>query len=248
MNTKRLEITTDFLPSQEIVCSDDLELNAVILGEIFDEKIYQPLLDHIEGIKNPTIVDIGSHIGLSVLYFSQRKDAKIHAIEPNPENYAMLTFNIKPHTNITSHMVAIGGINSRRVLKSFDSHHPETLYGQGKGIEVNAVTLKTFMEMNKISHIDALKIDCEGAEYEIFLLPDFREIAPRIPFIIGESHYQPSIPAMIPALLEPLGYTVEFLPFKNLTEGYSITLDDGSKYTVETKENTLFIATYGKQA
>src|SRR5439155_25666101 len=64
----------------------------LLIQEIFDGHAYR---------MNPTsqpqvIVDCGSHIGLSVLYFKMISPAsRITAIEANPENFELLRKNVE---------------------------------------------------------------------------------------------------------------------------------------------------------
>jgi hypothetical protein len=46
--------------------------------------------------KNPFILDCGSNIGMSILYFKYfYPNCKIYAFEPDPETFELLKFNIK---------------------------------------------------------------------------------------------------------------------------------------------------------
>lgn len=241
MKTEYIEFESKALGKMRILHSGDMELTQIIVEEIYSLCVYKPLVTALKKVKNPIVVDIGAHIGLASLYFTQIPNVKIHAIEPNPYNFHMLKENTKDFPQITAHNVAIGGIDAKRTLSG--DKMAESFYMKGENnIKVQGITLKTFMNYVSIDHIDGVKIDCEGEEYAIFLLPAFKEIAHKIDFIIGESHMKPGIPQMIPELLKPLGFNVKFLPYKNILEYYDLMLEDKKHYRVEAQLNTMFTA------
>ena len=59
--------------------------------EIFNDEIYS-----FENLKNvESIIDIGSHIGLSIVYFKEKyPNSNIISFEPNPINFELLEKNI----------------------------------------------------------------------------------------------------------------------------------------------------------
>ena len=146
-----------------------------IKREIFNEEIY-----HFHSKSDsPLIIDIGSHVGLSVLYFkSLYPDAKIIAFEPDPESYSLLLENIE--ANDLSSVEAIDAAvrsftgttdlyvgeeedwrsNSRLASRSWD--------GSTKlknRVSVNCIKLSSFLK--DIEVIDLVKIDVEGFEKEL---------------------------------------------------------------------------------
>ena len=55
----------------------------------------------------------------------------------------------------------------------------------GEGIDVSAMTIKQICELYKISNIDLLKMDIEGAEVDVFANGAFLD---RVRFLIAELH------------------------------------------------------------
>ena len=55
----------------------------------------------------------------------------------------------------------------------------------GEGIGVSAMTIKQICELHKISSIDLLKMDIEGAEVDVFANGEFLD---RVEFLIAELH------------------------------------------------------------
>ena len=110
---------------------------------------------------------------------------------------------------------------------------------------VDIITIEEFFKENKIEHIDVMKIDVEGAEYIIFADNSFKNIANKIDFIIGESHYiNEMLPDHVLALLKRAGFKAKLLPIKNqyLFLDYENTYT-GQKEIFEVKKATLFIGT-----
>jgi FkbM family methyltransferase len=132
------------------------------LREIFVEEIYRQTLS-----SKPTIIDCGANIGLSVLYFKRQfPDATIIAFEPDPQNYTLLQKNIASYQlkDIQCNQAAVWIENTRinfsakkgmaSGISLTDSEHC---------IQVSAARLKDYLNQK----IDFLKIDIEGAEWEV---------------------------------------------------------------------------------
>ena len=65
---------------------------AMLFLEVFMKEDYKVKLDR----EDPNIIDCGSNIGMSILYFKKEyPNAKIWGFEPLPENYNILEENIK---------------------------------------------------------------------------------------------------------------------------------------------------------
>ncbi|AZI21927.1 FkbM family methyltransferase [Chryseobacterium taklimakanense] len=135
------------------------------IEEIFLQEVYKFHSDDDE----PTIIDCGANVGLSMLYFKKLfPKSKIIAFEPDPELFNILEENVKilDPNNITAHQKAVwhedttlsffvqGGLSGSIV----------TDFGRtGLTVNTEAVDLNRFLQ-NKV---DFLKIDIEGAENEL---------------------------------------------------------------------------------
>ncbi len=153
------------------------------LHEIFVEDIY-----NIEFKKpNPIILDCGANIGLATIYLKQRyPDAKIIAFEPDENNFKLLEKNINQHqwSNIEIRKEAIWKDDC--ILKfTCDGSLGSKINSESKSaneIEVKAIRLKNLLN----NPIDFLKIDIEGAEYEV--LKDCSESLDKIDNLFIEFH------------------------------------------------------------
>jgi len=138
-----------------------------------------------------TIVDLGSNIGLSVLHFKSKfPDARIIAVEPEKSNYELLTKNVQGCNNVYCLNNAIW--YSHKDLNIYDSGLGEYGYRVVDGNDrhvgtVNSITIDDIIEKFKITTIDILKIDIEGAEKELFT-HNFESWLPKVRCIVIELH------------------------------------------------------------
>jgi FkbM family methyltransferase len=202
------------LDGVKFVSPMSLDATKTQFAEIFKEKHYG---NGLKRGKDLVIVDIGSNIGLSVMFFKDIAK-KIYALEPNNVYYKALLKNTKGLKNVETFNFGIAPRNGKFMMRNEGAGEAETLFGSGeKTQEANFMTLKNFLDLYKIDHVDILKIDCEGAEYAIFMSEDFEKVASRIDYIIGESHFVGDmIPHFVLVVLQSMGFKVNFLPFNNL--------------------------------
>ena len=120
---------------------------------------------------NDIVIDIGAHIGLFTIYASQFcTKGKIYSFEPVLENYELLLENIKLNKldGVTSFNQAIS--NSNEPIKLFlnnDEAGHSMFSESSKSIIIDSISLQKIFDKNQIKHCNFLKLDCEGAEYEI---------------------------------------------------------------------------------
>ena len=128
------------------------------------------------------VIDIGAHIGLYTIIGAKRVGAqgKVVAIEADPENFEMLNRNIKLNqlTNVIPLNYAVYSKETKIKLylpsgesgfTKYNTIMPNWINTQEKFVEVNANTLDYLLQLNKIRQekVDWIKIDVEGAEFEV---------------------------------------------------------------------------------
>jgi FkbM family methyltransferase len=163
------------------VCVRELaDLSAV--GEVLLDDLYD-----VPGLRDVhVVVDLGSHIGTSIMFFRQRHpDAAIHGFEPDPHTFARLRANVGDLDGVTIDPRAASGTVGDAVFHPSGNSLASSLVGSGRGVRVGTVTLDAIMDELGIDAIDLLKIDVEGAEYDVLAssqrLGDVR-------VIVGEFH------------------------------------------------------------
>lgn len=133
--------------------------------------------------RNPMILDVGAFHGQTVrLYKEQFPSATIHAFEPFSESMEIAKQATSDLNDIHFHGFALGK-NSGRSTFHLLTHSPASslleldekaghTWGSGllentTSIEVEIVTLADFVRSQNLKHIDILKLDTQGLEYEI---------------------------------------------------------------------------------
>lgn len=120
-----------------------------------------------------TVVDIGAHIGTFTVYAARACGAsKVISFEPHPDNYRVLSKNVERNhlRNVTCVNQAVAGNVQRRTLRldSTESGSHSLVTGSPeRTLEVECCTLEEVFRRFSLTKIDYLKVDCEGAEYEI---------------------------------------------------------------------------------
>lgn len=142
------------------------------------------------------IVDAGANIGLASIYFANKyPGAKIIAIEPEQSNFELLKENIAPYPNIIPIQAALWNKNEEINLIDpglgkwgfmTEMKHPSGNLPHNSCHTVIAMTIDKIMEDYKLTKIDILKIDIEGAEREVF--SDTSSWIEKIDSIIIELH------------------------------------------------------------
>lgn len=131
--------------------------------------------------RNMTVIDVGANQGFFTLYAAS-KGATVYAFEPCVENFEILNWNISKNglegrvkmvnaavTNKEGKVNLFVGLDAPGKIKSGTvSTYNENRGGQGvETRSAESVTLDSLLRDLHIERCDFLKMDCEGAEYEI---------------------------------------------------------------------------------
>ena len=187
-----------------------------ILAEVYKEKVYSPIF---EGKKDLVIIDVGANVGLTSYYFSQFA-SQVYSLEPSKEHFAcmlkMLDYNqiknVKP-LNMALYMQDGEFELGHNQNKTMYSLHLAVKDDKLQSEMVPAVTFETLFKNEKIDHVDFVKLDVEGSEYEILGHSSFGEVAPKIDAMLIESHqWAGRHPNQLKESLKNRGFVVEQVP------------------------------------
>jgi len=143
-------------------------ISAATIASVFLKEVYGPIPN------DAVIIDIGANIGaFSILTASIAKNVKVYAYEPMADNFDLLLNNIrinKLDKIIKPFNLGISQKCEERKLYLNNRSSGHSLYSKNKhqgSINVRCISLKQCFDKNKIDICHLLKMDCEGAEFEI---------------------------------------------------------------------------------
>ena len=125
-----------------------------------------------------TIVDLGANIGAFAIWAADRcPSSRILSFEPFPATFERLRDNVGANgleSRVDCVRMAVGGHDG---VSRFESAPDKRSYCRklvadssiGETIDVECMTLASLFERFGLKEIDCLKMDVEGAEYEIIL-------------------------------------------------------------------------------
>ncbi len=162
------------------------------------------------------VIDIGAHIGtFSVSTAVRYPNSRVYSYEPLKANYDLLVSNVEGnHLNrVFPKMVAVSGKKGTAVLhvSSENTGGHSMFYSGGTEVKIETIPLAEVFSSNGLSRCDLLKMDCEGAEYDIlFSAPD--EVLKSIRNMVLEYHNLDGFTCKdIVSHLERNGFAVEFV-------------------------------------
>ena len=161
------------------------------LYEVWKLKEYQT--EHFTILPDDVIIDIGAHIGsFSVWAAQQAVSGHIFSFEPDPENYALLeeNKNLNDLTNLSIFNSAVAEMRGQARLFTSDYHNMTHSFfeeGAHDNSLVDTLSLTDILQEYGLKKVHYLKIDAEGAEYQIILNTP-AEVLRRIDKIFIEYH------------------------------------------------------------
>jgi FkbM family methyltransferase len=166
-----------------------------------------------------TVVDIGAHLGYYSRRFSKMvgRNGRVLAFEAHPENARILRRNLRGYQNVEVFDACVADRDGRFTLHVSPGHSNHSLLpgytSVESTIEVDGVSLDSFLAARGIREIGFIKSDTEGAEPLVLTgMIATLKIEPR-PFLLME--YNPAAircggtePEDLPERLAQLGYDV----------------------------------------
>ena len=173
-----------------------------------------------------TVVDIGAHIGYYSLLFAKLvgPSGRVFCFEPLPENFALLQGNMQLNNlcQVATFNQAIFSSNGAITLTVPDDQRNSGngsayIHGGGREVHVEAISVDAFCEEVGIRP-DILKMDVEGAEYEVLMGARKTISQSRPKLLIELHHFDGNLAAHpVPDLLAGWGYEIQWIERWELT-------------------------------
>jgi FkbM family methyltransferase len=203
------------------------ERRILFTPQYFDADELKILTDRIR--PGFTFIDVGSNVGWYALFLAQEAGTavatRILAVEPQPEIFDRLIYNIRqnPSSTIKAVDCAVADKTGELTLFLDPRNRGEASLkivnsSQTDAIRVPAVTLIELLNREGLSHVDAIKLDVEGAE-DLVLDPFFRDA---------------------PAALYPALFIVANVPERWQIDVIGLLTSKGYRQVLETKMNLVF--------
>lgn len=181
------------------------------LGVVNEAFILNPYLGrgHLTIPPNGVVVDVGANIGDFTLQAARQcPDGRVIAVEPVGEHVRILQDHARMNQipQVTCIHGALGG-GSGTTQIAVDGPQSGRRATATQSEVVRVMTLPALMDEHRLARIDLLKLDCEGAEWDI--LPAAERVLPRIRQICMEYHCERGwTPDRLAGWLRERGYRV----------------------------------------
>jgi len=181
-----------------------------VAHEIFVQELYRsprPLAS--ESVRR--IVDVGANVGYAISYFAHSfPAAAIVAFEPHPAHLSQIAQNLAANRlegRVTIVPAAAGVATGQAFLT--DSGEASHLVVEAKNGQIPVPVVDFFATVGE-GPIDLLKMDCEGAEYDLLIDDRFATLNPRgLVLEWHTSRERPHADEAICARLTNLGFVIE---------------------------------------
>jgi FkbM family methyltransferase len=149
------------------------------------------------------VIDAGAYCGLTTCLFARAvgPEGRVIAIEADPANYAALASNVERQglTNVSTLHAALW--REECILEfaaegNMGSAVSDVGPRQSNLVSVQAITLDSLCERMSLTHVDHVKMDIEGAEYEV-IFSSAKFIETFRPSFIVEIHNEGNKPANV---------------------------------------------------
>ena len=121
------------------------------------------------------VFDIGANVGVFAIYLAHKNSGcRIIAIEPYPENFDCLKYNIEQNriTNVEPRLLALHAESVHAYIvrvgqRSLD-HVLTCVPPDGPAFRVETCTLRDLLDQSGVDRVALLKVDIEGSEGAVF--------------------------------------------------------------------------------
>ena len=153
-----------------------------IYNEVYNKNEYE-----IESFdKDDVVLDIGAHRGFFAKLCMDRGCKQIHCFEPEPENFQNLVNNLKDYTHFQPYNLAVSNKKGEKdLMKMHGWNTGMHSFYQSNGVPIKVQTVSLDDILINFPKVSLIKIDTEGAEYEILFNS---KLLFKVDKIVGEYH------------------------------------------------------------
>lgn len=198
-----------------------------IFYELYMEKIYDPFL---KGKKDLTILDIGGNIGLFT-HFAYPYAKKIICVEPSKQHVEVIKHMLEYNKMDDIVGIVNAAVSSRSEKRTFYHNKNKTMFSLEKAVddgsvaeEVKTMTMTDLLLLTKTNHVDFMKLDIEGSEFDVINSKGFEQVADKIQSGVVELHaWVGRNPSQITTTLRDYGFDVWHIPAQATLYGFRRT-------------------------
>lgn len=191
------------------------------LKNVFLEVFYRGSYYFKTEKENPIIIDAGANVGITTLYYHWLyPKSEIHSFEPN-SNYLTATLHdsLPLWAQVKIIPCALSNSNGKITFYENGAVGVSSIYGVAESQKrlVQCIKLSDYIKMNISNRIDMLKMDIEGAEYNVLVDLHQSKVIQRVDKIVMEYHHklfkQKSRLATVLYILEQNGFEYQIQAF-----------------------------------
>lgn len=113
------------------------------------------------------VFDLGGYKGQWASDIFAKYGCTVYIFEPVKEFYDYIVERFKDNENIEVFDFGLGGINKNEKIYLEDD--ASSIHGEGKSEEITIISIHKFLKDMELETVDLMKINIEGAEYELLL-------------------------------------------------------------------------------
>jgi FkbM family methyltransferase len=114
------------------------------------------------------VIDAGAYVGAWTAALTQRRGSSVHAFEPNPKAFARLHARVTELPNVQAYEFGLGARDEKQTLTL--QGPGSTVYGTSSTHDSAIVEIRDIaavLDELGIGHVDLLKLNIEGGEYDV---------------------------------------------------------------------------------
>ncbi len=121
---------------------------------------------HVTLSPESVVLDIGANVG-EFAHVCAQDGARVYCFEPDPAVFACLTQNIAKLANASAQDAVIWKSDGEIEFGLAPERADSSVFADGPRLNRRALTIETFAREQRLSRIDLIKCDAEGAEPEV---------------------------------------------------------------------------------